>query len=243
MTTGTARSEVTMAEKKIGHLMTVPEIRQNPTDLVSGSASDSASDVSDWKPTKKQAAFLVALSKIGLNRNIRAVCKDADVHPSTYYEWIKDQSFLVACSEVARRIIQTAVPMTLSAMGQKAAGGDTSAARLILQTAGLVGSGGTEVHVGDLIRNQLNVHGQPPQAHGDHRDFVYRADNPEQFERLKVVADKVAAEVAACEARGEPEFTDQEHLLMIKMAAEQGDKLSAESAVIDVTPIEQGEAD
>ena len=238
-----------MAEKKnSGHLMPLPEIRQNPTGLVSGSASE----VSDWRPTKKQAAFLIALSQIGLNRTVRAVCEEANVHPSTYYEWIKDQSFLDACGEVARRIIQTAVPMTLSAMGQKAADGNTSAARLILQTAGMVGSGGTEVHVGDRIRNQLNVHGQQPgrQAHGDHRDVVFRAANATEFGITVEIGERLAAEMLARAERGEPELTDEQQLRSIKIATElvisersAKEAEEAEAPVIDITPTEQGEAD
>ena len=145
--------------------------------------------------------------------------------------------------------MKTAVPMTLSAMGQKAAGGDTSAARLILQTAGLVGSGGTEVHVGDRIRNQLNVHGQQPQAHGDHRDIVFRAANAAEFEITVEIGNMMAAEMLAREERGEPALTDEQQLRSIKIATEKVISQRADNAIkaeaadapmIDVTPTEQG---
>ncbi len=240
-----------MAEKKnSGHLMPAPAIRQNSMDNVSNSTSDLVSDTSDWKATKKQAAFLDALAKIGLNRTIRAVCKEAECDPSSYHLWMKQRGFLTACSEVAHRIIQTAVPMTLSAMGQKAASGDTSAARLILQTAGLVGSGGTEVHIGDRVNQQLNQYQQRPgqgqHQYGDHRDFVLRATDAKQFEIIKAVSEKVAAEIAAAEAKGEPGLTDQEHLLAIKLASEKvmaEDVAAGQGEVIDVTPVQSSEAD
>ena len=242
-----------MTEKKnAGHLMPVPAVRQDLISPASNAASNSIIEAPVWEPTKKQALFLEALAEVGLNRTIKAVCEEAGCTPASYHLWKKQPGFLMACQEVACQIVQTAVPMTLSAMGQEAAGGNTSAARLILQAAGLIGSGCTEVHFGDKIGRQLNVHGQQPgqqpQGYGDHRDVVFRAADPSQFDIAVEIGNRVAAEMLAREERGEPELTDMQQLAAIKrgselVIAERAAKEAGQAEVIDVPPIEQAETD
>ena len=85
---------------------------------------------------------------------------------------------------------------------------------------------------------------EPPAE--SYRDLVLRAADAKQFEIIKAVSNKVAAELAAAEAKGEPGLTDQEPLLTIKLAAEKvmaEDVAAGQGAVIDVTPVEAAEAD
>ncbi len=224
-----------MAEKKTGHLVATSESGQNLTDSVSNPVSNS---VSNWEPTPKQSALLAAAGEIGLGLTITAVCKKAGVSRERFYQSMKQPGFVARWNELARQIVQTAVPGAASAMGQKAAEGDTASARLIFQAGGVIGSGGVNLHFGDNVTQQLNVQGnQPP--YGDHRDLVFRAQNMKEFEIVKKVTDKVVDEVAAAEAKGDPVLTGYEQLLAIKLSTE---RLIADADVIDVEAVEVAEA-
>ncbi len=238
-----------MTKKKSRHLMPVPEPVQDLTDSVSNPVSNS---VSNWEPTPKQSALLAAAGKIGLGLTITAVCKKAGVSRERFYQSMKQPGFVARWNELARQIVQTAVPGAASAMGQKAADGDTTAARLIFQAGKLIGSG-MDVHIGDRIDKQLTLQrNQPP--YGDHRDIIFRAKNMAEFEICKKIGEGVAVEVAAMEAKGETPLTNEQHLLAIKLGTEKAiaDNAAKEAAeevaagqgeVIDVTPAGAAEED
>ena len=239
--------------EKTGHLMPLQKTGHNLTDSVSDTVSDK---VSDWKPTPKEAALLEAAGKIGLNRTVSAICEEAEVSRETYYQAQKKPGFRAAWADKARQVVETGLPGVTAAVTQKAIDGDMTAARIALQAAGIIGSGGMSLHVGDVVGQQLNQYpNQPPgqQAYGDHRDLVFRAKNMEEFEISKEVGERIAAEMLEREERGEPVLTTEQHLLAIKIgterviaerAAKEAEKVVAgPGEVIDVTSIEPAEAD
>ncbi len=77
-------------------------------------------------------------------------------------------------------------------MGQKAVEGDTTAARLIFQANGLIGSGGTEIHIGNRIGQQLNI--------ANHLS-IPRADNMQEWRALRKAMEANMAETAEAEAK------------------------------------------
>ena len=110
-----------------------------------------------------------------------------------------------------------------------------------------------EVHFGDKISKQLNVHGQQPgqqpgqQSYGDHRDVVFRARDAAEFQITVEIGHMMAAEMLARAERGEPELTDRQQLCSIKIATELviseravKEAEAGQGEITDVTPIEQG---
>jgi hypothetical protein len=224
--------------KKTGHLM--PYENQNALTVKAEG---------DFQLNNNQKAFLEIAMQSGPKRTDKAMCHEAGITPQTLCAWRKQPGFMAAWEDLPVKIIKRRLPNASSALMDEAEGGNVAAVKLALQAGGVVSSGAAQVHVGDVVAQQLNQYpGQRPgqQVYGDHRDFVLRADNAEQFKIIQAVSEKVAAEISTAEAKGEPKLTDQEHLLTIKLAAEKvmaEEVVAGQGEVIDVTPIQSTEAD
>jgi len=52
-----------------------------------------AQNLTKYEPTPKQLKLLEAYLNPDIAASVTAVCKDADVSRTTYYEWMKDEAF------------------------------------------------------------------------------------------------------------------------------------------------------
>ena len=112
--------------------------------------TDTVQNGTKWRPKPKQKAALEAAQKSGLDRSITAVCEDAKVPRTTFYRWLdNDPGFKLAWNEVWHAAIERHMPTIVSAMIAKARKGDTSAARLIAELAGVMKQ--VVEHSGDMV--------------------------------------------------------------------------------------------
>ncbi len=139
------------------------------------SAAESAD--SEWEPSPKQIDFLNAAIKAGLNRNIAAVCRDAGVSRVAFYSWLKQPGFAAFWEAMPRRLISAHTPGVMAAMVRKGQEGDTAAAKLLFQAAGLIGR---DVVGSDTVAT-TNVH----------LELVRRADNWSELEDIMKAVDAV----------------------------------------------------
>jgi len=99
----------------------------------------------------RQAAVLEAAQKAGLNRNITAICREADIAPSTFYRWLQnDAEFRGLWDSVWSGAIKRHLPGVVAAVIAQALKGDVKAERLVADLAGVItekrelsGPGGT----------------------------------------------------------------------------------------------------
>lgn len=91
-----------------------------------------------WTPTSKQKAVLLAAMEVGLNRTITAVCLEARIDRKSFYRWLKDKQFRDAWEQAWHGNIQHHLPGVISAQLEKALAGDTAAARLVADLAGVL---------------------------------------------------------------------------------------------------------
>ncbi len=88
-----------------------------------------------WEPSKKQAAVL-NVARNGQYRTVSAICNQAKVSRTAYYEWMQDDpGFADAWASLWREGAQKAMPLVVAAMVRKAVKGDVSAARLVAELA------------------------------------------------------------------------------------------------------------
>ncbi len=92
----------------------------------------------EWVPTLKQKAVLRAAAEVGLERNISAVCKEAQVDRKSFYRWLKHADFRDAWEAVWHGAIRHHLPGVVAAQLDKALKGDTQAARLIADMGGVL---------------------------------------------------------------------------------------------------------
>jgi hypothetical protein len=104
-------------------------------------------------PTPKQAAVLEAAQEAGLNRSIQRICAAANVDRRGFYRWLeKDPDFRAAWEDIWRGTIKRHMPGVVAAQFAKALAGDTPAARLVADLAGLM-----KQHVEADIRTEAAV--------------------------------------------------------------------------------------
>ncbi len=95
-------------------------------------------NTTEWTPTLKQAALLEAAQEAGLNRSITLMCTAAGVDRTSFYRWLRnDPEFAAAWRSVWRDAIGRHLPGVVAAQLAKALDGDTSAARLVADLAGV----------------------------------------------------------------------------------------------------------
>lgn len=96
-------------------------------------------NATEWHPTPKQAAVLEAAQEAGLNRSIVALCEAAHVDRKSFYRWLKyDPDFKAAWEEIWTHSIRRHLPGIVAAQVAKALDGDTPAARLLADLAGVL---------------------------------------------------------------------------------------------------------
>lgn len=96
-------------------------------------------NATNWTPTPKQAAVLEAAQEAGLNRSIVALCEAAHVDRKSFYRWFKDDpEFKAAWEEIWTHSIRRHLPGIVAAQVAKALDGDTPAARLVADMAGVL---------------------------------------------------------------------------------------------------------
>ena len=92
-----------------------------------------------WTPTLRQARVLTAATDAGLNRTIAAVCAEAGIAPSTFYRWYdRTPEFKDAWDNIWKAALARHLPGVITAQLHKAQTGDTQAARLIADIAGII---------------------------------------------------------------------------------------------------------
>ena len=112
--------------------------------------TDAVQNGTIWRPKPKQRAVLEAAQKAGIDRSITAVCEDAGVPRTTFYRWLdNDAGFGAAWNGVWHGAIERHMPTIVSAMIMKARKGDTAAARLIAELAGVMKQ--VVEHQGDVV--------------------------------------------------------------------------------------------
>lgn len=92
-----------------------------------------------WTPTPNQAAVLEAAQEPGLKRSIVAICRAAGVDRSRLYAWLaEDADFRAAWEGLWQVSLKRHLPGIVAAQVDKAQKGDTAAARLLLDLAGML---------------------------------------------------------------------------------------------------------
>ena len=234
-----------MTEKNTGHLM--PLENQNALTVKADS---------DFQLNNNQKAILEIAMRSGPKRTDKAMCEEAGITPQTLCAWRKQPGFMAAWEGLPLKIIRRRLPNASNALMDEAEDGNVAAVKLALQAGGVVSSGAAQVHVGDVVAQQLNQYpGQRPgqQVHGDHRDLVFRAANEEEFKITMEIGERVAAGMLEREERGEPPLSDAQQLQAIKIgtekviaeraAKEAEEVVAGRSEVIDVTSVEVAESD
>jgi AcrR family transcriptional regulator len=110
-----------------------------------------------WHPSPIQARVLECATAPGVQRTITAICEEAGVATSTVYRWLqKDADFAAAWGETWRGSIRRHLAGIVAAQVTQALSGDTPAARLLLEAAGVLKQeyGGSAPIV---IRNYIGV--------------------------------------------------------------------------------------
>ena len=93
----------------------------------------------NWTPTPKQAAVLEAAQEAGMGRSISTICETAGVDRSQFYRWMrKDPQFAAAWRTIWHDAIGHHLPGIVAAQVSKALDGDTPAARLLADLAGVL---------------------------------------------------------------------------------------------------------
>jgi AcrR family transcriptional regulator len=92
-----------------------------------------------WRPTARQAKVLEAASLAGVGRTITAICEEAGVPARTFYNWLRDDpDFKTAWEDSWRVSLKRHLPGVIAAQIDRAINGDTKAARLLADVAGLI---------------------------------------------------------------------------------------------------------
>lgn len=103
----------------------------------------------EWAPTPRQAKVLEAAQEAGLNRNISTICEEAGVNRTSFYRWLKeDTGFKAAWQDIWRSSITRHMPAVVAAQVRKAEEGDTNAAKLLSDLAGVLKQ--KVEHTGDM---------------------------------------------------------------------------------------------
>lgn len=93
----------------------------------------------DWRPTAKQLDLLIAARKPGLKRSITAICDEAGVHRTRFYDWMRDDpDFKDAWVKIWQDMLDLHTGGLMAAMIQKGLAGNVGAARLVLEIKGLI---------------------------------------------------------------------------------------------------------
>lgn len=118
--------------------------------------------------SQKQLDLLEAASGIGFGRNVVKICEEADVSRTCFYKWMReDDQFIAAYEALPMKMVNKHLPGIISAQLFAANAGDTKAARLMLDYAGLLkqrlehsGPGGNP------IKHEHQVISQPERQKG-----------------------------------------------------------------------------
>jgi hypothetical protein len=110
-----------------------------------------------WTPLPKQADVLQAAMEPGLRRSHTAVCRKAGVSRDSLYRWLRDDpDFAREWGVTWQGLIKRHLPGIVAAQVHKALDGDTAAARLLLEAAGVLKQeGGLTAPV--VVRNYIGV--------------------------------------------------------------------------------------
>ena len=96
-------------------------------------------NATEWHPTPRQSAVLEAAQDAGIGRTISAMCEAAGVDRSQFYRWMrKDPQFAATWRTIWQDAIGRHLPGIVAAQVAKALDGDTPAARLLADLAGLL---------------------------------------------------------------------------------------------------------
>lgn len=114
-------------------------------------------NVTDWTPTPNQARLLDAAVECGLGRSITDICKRAGVSRPVFYRAMEKPEFKAAWGATWQEAIKHHLPGIVAAQVHQALEGETPAARLLLEAAGVLkqGDGGGSGPV--VIRNYIGV--------------------------------------------------------------------------------------
>jgi hypothetical protein len=91
-----------------------------------------------WVPSPLQSRLLEAAREPGAQRTITAICDAADVPRRTFYKQLADPDFKAAWDDVWSGAIKRHLPGIVAAQIHKALDGDTQAARLLMEAAGVL---------------------------------------------------------------------------------------------------------
>ena len=112
----------------------------------------------DERLTPRQLAVLEAASEAGMKRTIVAVCQECRVPRSRFYDWLnKNEAFRAAWEAAWHGTIRRHLPGIVAAQLHKALDGDTVAARLLMEAAGVLDQAGGAPAVPIVIRNYIGV--------------------------------------------------------------------------------------
>lgn len=101
-----------------------------------------AQNGTEWVPTSQQAKFLEAATECGFDRNLTAVAKAAGVPRRTVYNWLeRDEGFKNSWENLWKTTLSRHVPGVVAALVKRAQGGDPTAAKLVLEMAGILKRG------------------------------------------------------------------------------------------------------
>ena len=90
-----------------------------------------------WKPRGKKKKLLEVAQIPGLNRTLTALCKEAGVSRTSFYNWVeKDEDFRSAWNTVWELAIDKYMPSVVAAQVKEAQDGSTPAAKYLSELSG-----------------------------------------------------------------------------------------------------------
>lgn len=98
-----------------------------------------AQNSTEWRPKPRQKKILEEAQEAGLHRSVTVICEEAGIPRRTFYNWLKDDpEFADAWESIWRCAISKHLPGVIAAQIKKALTGDTAAARLLADLAGVI---------------------------------------------------------------------------------------------------------
>ena len=87
----------------------------------------------------RQAAVLQAAQTVGPKRSVKAICRAAGVSRARFYVWLRDDAeFRAQWVDIWQVAIRQHLPAVVTAQIHKAQAGNTPAARLVAEMAGVL---------------------------------------------------------------------------------------------------------
>jgi hypothetical protein len=111
----------------------------------------------DWAPSPKQAALLNAAIRVGFDRNISAICRQAGVSRDLFYASMRQPEFAAAWERLPRDMLRTHMPAVVAAVVSKAKQGDLKAAAMLFDAFGLIGGASAVGQKVDISFNTVPV--------------------------------------------------------------------------------------